>query len=333
MENNLSPTKQEMEAIFTTPNTFPGLAIRKTVIPIPSPNQALIKVKTFTLNQGETRTALATTKSYIPGWDFAGVVVKAAEDGSTPKAGARVFGYIAQGSWAEYLVAPGGLMAEIPEALTDAQAACLPIAGLTALDCLDASGNIRNLRVLITGAAGGVGRFACQLAAMAGAKVFAISRRAGLAHQLEIDGINTSCVFKDIEEAKNAGEYDIIWDSLGGDVLATALTTLTRNGICVNFGNSARQATSINVRSAEWPLHRVQCIWLGREPMYPSTPLLDRLAAMVKTGSLQTPIDSEQPWTSISKAVDKLIQQQVDGKIVLYVENSGRRKDFESSIL
>ncbi|MBC9915034.1 zinc-binding dehydrogenase [Chitinophaga varians] len=282
-------------------------------------------MNTFTLNQGETRTALAATKSYIPGWDFAGIVVKAAEDGSTPKAGTRVFGYIPQGSWTEYLVAPGALMAEIPEALTDAQAACLPIAGLTALDCLEASGNIQHLRVLITGAAGGVGRFACQLAAMAGAKVFAISRRTELAHQLETDNINTVTVFKNIDEAKNAGEYDIIWDSLGGDILATALTTLTRNGICVNFGNSARQATSINVRSAAWPLHRIQCIWLGREPMYPSTPSLERLAAMVKAGSLQTPIDSELPWSSISQAVDKLIQQRVDGKIVLYVENSGSR--------
>lgn len=49
---------------------------------------------------------------------------------------------------------------------------------------------------------------------------------------------------------------------------------------------------------------------------------VDRLAAMVKAGSLQTPIDSELPWTSISQAVDRLIQQQVDGKIVLHVGNS-----------
>lgn len=309
-----------MEAIFTTPDIAPGLSFRHTAIPVPAPHQALIKVKAFTLNQGETRTALAATTRYTPGWDFAGVVVKAAGDGSTPKEGARVFGYIPEGSWAEYLVAPGGLMAEIPETLTIVQAASLPIAGLTALDCLQASGDIRGKRVLITGAAGGVGRFACQLAAIAGASVSAVSRRVELSHQLEKDGITTATVFKDMATARAAGSYDVIWDSVGGETLATALTALVRDGLCVNFGNSARETTGIHVRSAEWPLHRIRCIWLGREPLYPSTALLERLANMVATGQLRTPIDSELPWKDISKAVDKLMQQRVDGKIVLHVE-------------
>lgn len=314
MENNFY-LKQQMDAIFTAPHTPAGLDFRRTDIPLPKPNQALVKVKAFTVNQGETRTALSTTESYIVGWDFAGIVVKAAEDGSTPKEGTRVFGYIAQGSWAEYLVAPGGLMAEIPEGITDAQAACLPIAGLTALDCLDASGDIQGLRVLITGAAGGVGRFACQLAANAGAKVFAVSRRTELANLLQ----NPSGIFKDAAEAKAAGEYDIIWDSIGGDTLATALTALSRNGICINYGNSAREFSKINIRSAGWPLHRIKCIWLGREPLFPSTPMLERLAAMVENGSLDTPIDLELPWKSIFTAVNKLLQQQVNGKVVLHV--------------
>jgi NADPH:quinone reductase-like Zn-dependent oxidoreductase len=275
----------------------------------------------FSLNQGETRTALAATSSYIPGWDFAGVVVKAAADGSTPKEGTRVFGYVAQGSWAGYLVASGGLMAEIPEEVTDAQAACLPIAGITALACLDASGSIQNRRVLITGAAGGVGRFACQLAGLAGAEVFAVSRRPELVRQLEEEGTKTASVYNSVQEAKAAGEYDVIWDSIGGDTLATALAALARNGICVNFGNSSRQPTTINVRGAGWPFHGIRCVWLGREPISNSTPMLDRLAQMVKDRQLLIPIDSELSWTGITDAIERLVQQRVNGKIVLHVED------------
>src|SRR5882757_6570524 len=174
-----------MQAVVTEPQAPSRLVLREVPIPIPAPNQALIKVKAFSLNQGETRTALDTTDSYTPGWDFAGVVDKAAADGSTPKEGTRVFGYIARGSWAEYLVAPGGLMAEIPEGISYAQAAAIPIAGLTAMGCLDASGVMLDRSTLITGASGGVGRFACQLAALAGAKVFAVSRRSDILQQLQ----------------------------------------------------------------------------------------------------------------------------------------------------
>ncbi|MBS1602297.1 MAG: zinc-binding dehydrogenase, partial [Bacteroidetes bacterium] len=305
---------------FTDPGSPTGFAFRKTAIPDTAPDQALIRVKAFSLNQGETRTALATASSYTPGWDFAGVVVKGAADGSTPKKGARVFGYVASGSWATYLAAPGGLMAEIPEGVTDAQAACLPIAGVTALACLDASGDIQDRRVLITGASGGVGRFACQLAAMAGAKVFAVSRRAELMSLLKQDGVEPSGIFGSMAAAKAAGNYDVIWESIGGETLATGLTALARGGICINFGNSSRQPTTFTVRAEEWPLHSLRCLWLGREPVYPSTPLLDRLARSVQEKNLFTPVDSELPWTDIADATDRLLKLLVNGKIVLHVE-------------
>jgi len=316
----LTDPERTMDAIFTDAGSPTGFSFRKTVIPNATPDQALIKVRAFSLNQGETRTALAATNSYIPGWDYAGIVVRSAADGSSPKEGARVFGYVARGSWAAYLAAPGGLMAETPEGVSDAQAACLPIAGLTALACLDASGNIRDRRVLITGAAGGVGRFACQLAAIAGAKVFAVSRRDGLMSLLQRDGVEPSGIFTNMAAAKAAGQYDLIWDSVGGDTLATALTALSRGGICINFGNSSRLPTTSNVRAEEWPFHSVQCIWLGREPVYPSSPLLDRLGRMLQEKRLFTPIDSELPWTGIGDATDRLLKQLVNGKIVLHVE-------------
>jgi NADPH2:quinone reductase len=299
------PTKTKkgyMRAVVTAPENTERLVLRNVPIPIPAPNQALIMVSAFSLNQGETRTALDATDNYTPGWDFAGIVEQAAADGSTPKEGTRVFGYIARGSWVEYLVASGGLMAEIPEDISYADAATIPIAGLTAMGCLDASGVLFDRSILITGASGGVGRFACQLAALAGAKVFAVSRRPELSQQLQHDGVKTAGIFTSVAEAKLAGTYDLIWDSVGGESLATALTTLSKNGICVNYGNSSRQPTTFDVRTPGWPFHDIQCIWVGREPIHNSTPILNRLAELVKQGRLHTPVDTLLPWTSVAEA-------------------------------
>jgi NADPH2:quinone reductase len=314
-------TKTQMRAIVTEPQNAERLALRKIPIPVPAPNEALIKVKAFSLNQGETRTALDATDSYTPGWDFAGVVEQAATDGSTQKKGTRVFGYVARGSWAEYLVAPSGLMAEIPEGISDAQAATLPIAGLTAMGCLDASGVLSSQNILITGASGGVGRFACQLASLAGAKVFAVSRRPELLQQLHEDGVDPSGIFNSVADAKIAGSYDLVWDSVGGESLSTALTALSRNGTCVNYGNSSRQPTSFDVRTQGWPFHEIKCIWLGREPIRNSTPILNRLAELVNQNKLRTPIDTILPWSRLAEAAERLLQQQVNGKIVLEIDS------------
>jgi NADPH2:quinone reductase len=320
MKDPVVPRGRQMRAVMTNPNDIPRLIIQNVPFPVQAADQALIKVKAFSLNQGETRTAMDTMEMYTPGWDFAGVVEQAASDGSTLKAGTRVFGYIPRGSWSEYLVAPAGLMAEIPGGISSVQAAAIPIAGLTAMACLDASGDLFGRKVLITGAAGGVGRFACQMATLAGAKVYAVSRRPKLLQQLQKDGVEPTKVFANISEAVTSGTYDVIWDSLGGDSLALALKGLSRNGLCVNFGNSSRQPTTFNVRHSDWPFHGIRCIWLGREPVADNRPFLNRLATMVNQGQLHTSIDKVVSWANVAEAAEELIQQGIQGKVVLKVQ-------------
>jgi len=308
-----------MRAVVTSPGSDSRFTITACPVPVPAPNQALIRVTAFSLNQGEVRTALAATTSYIPGWDFAGVVIKAASNGHSPKEGTRVFGFVQQGAWAEYVIAAGAQMATIPDEISDVQAASLPVAAGTAVTCMEAVGSLLNRQVLITGAAGGVGRILCQLTAIAGAKVFAVSRRPNLKQQMESDGVMPHGVFTTIEAAKAAGKYDVIFDSVGGHVLAVALSTLTAGGTCVNFGNSSRQPTTFNVRSAEWPFHRKQLIFLGPEVPADCTAVFTQIAELVKQKRLHTPIDKELPWTSMAEATELLVQQQVNGKIVLKV--------------
>ena len=87
-----------------------------------------------------------------PGWDFAGVVEGGAADGSGPPPGTRVVGLLPSGAWAERVRAAGDWLAPLPDGVSDAQAACLPVAGLTALHALRQGGLLLGRKVLIDGA-------------------------------------------------------------------------------------------------------------------------------------------------------------------------------------
>ena len=112
------------------------------------------------------------------GWDVVGVVEAPARDGSGPAKGTRVVGISRRmQGWAELIALPTTDIAAIPDKVSDADAATLPVAGLTALYALERCERLLASRVLITGATGGVGYFACQLARLMGAHVTAVLRR------------------------------------------------------------------------------------------------------------------------------------------------------------
>ena len=306
-----------MRAVVVDPSASPRLAVREADPPTPGSSQAVIRVQAFSINPGETRAALAATTRYTPGWDFAGVIERAAADSSSPAAGTRVFGFGGGGAWAELIASPAHLFAALPDDVSTAQAAALPVAGVTALVCLERAGALLGRRVLITGAAGGVGRFACQLAARAGAQVFAISRRAALAAQLADDGVTPAGIFASMADAKRAGTYDVILDSVGGDSLATALTAVGFGGVVVNCGNSSQQPTTFDAREFYLRANaRLDGVWLGAE-QYTAQPRLQRLAALVAQRQLRVPVAVELPWTDIAVAADRLLAGEIDGKLVL----------------
>ncbi|MGN6867891.1 MAG: hypothetical protein ACTHMY_05735 [Solirubrobacteraceae bacterium] len=164
--------------------------------PTPRPAEALVEVKAISLNRGETRRLEQLEPGTVTGWDLAGTIRQAAQDGGPP-AGTRVVGLKNAGAWAELAAVKLEHLAELPEGISFEQAAALPVAGLTALRALEVAGFVLGKRVLVTGASGGVGRFAIQLAKLAGAHVTGIARRtAGLkdlgadeiASEIDLDG-------------------------------------------------------------------------------------------------------------------------------------------------
>src|SRR5438034_7872296 len=157
----------------------PGwLAIKPVELRDPDRDEVGVRVTAISLNRGETRRALQVAESgWRPGWDFAGVVETEAADGSGPKPGTRVVGLLPSGAWAERVNCRSHAVAALPDAVSDAEAATLPVAGLTALHALRQGGLLLGRKVLVDGASGGVGHLACQLAVAAGAQVWGRDRR------------------------------------------------------------------------------------------------------------------------------------------------------------
>src|SRR6266567_2570767 len=148
---------QQMRAVVVDPAASGKLTICPVELRDPDRDEVAVRVSAVSLNRGETRRALQVAEpGWRPGWDFAGTVDTAAADGSGPKPGTRVVGMLPSGAWAERVNCRTHAVAVLPDAVSDAEAATLPVGGLTALHALRQGGLLLGRKVLVDGATGGV---------------------------------------------------------------------------------------------------------------------------------------------------------------------------------
>lgn len=316
----MAPTKQ-IRAVQITPGAPGSMTLGSAQRPQPLPDEALVEVHAISLNLGEVRRAQTEDKGLTTGWDFAGIVIRGALSGKGPQAGARVVGLVERGAWAEAVVAPSAQVAAIPDTVTFAQAATLPVAGLTALYALEQRGSVLARRVLITGASGGVGHFACQLAAQTGAHVVALVRNARTAEIARQAGAHTVVTGEDASAAGPHGPYDLIIDGVGGAVLGQSLGMLGKDGVCVTYGVSAGSAVTFDARaffrSGRPVLYGLYLFEeFGKRPAWNG---LTRLAGMIAAGTLSPNIAREASWTEIGTVAQALLDRKISGKAVLHV--------------
>jgi NADPH:quinone reductase len=228
-----------MLALVNTSSAPIPVELREVAEPVPMPGEAVVEVHAFSLNRGELTLLADRPEGWRPGQDIAGVVIQPAADGSGPAKGTRVVALVDGAGWSQRVAAPTARMAALPDNVSFASAATLPVAGLTALRTLRQGGSLLGQRVLITGAAGGVGRFAVQLAALAGAEVTGVvghpDRAVGLSER------GATALVANIQEAE--GFFDLILESAGGASLAGAISKVAPGGTIVMFGNSSREQT------------------------------------------------------------------------------------------
>ena len=306
-------------AVVVDPAAAGRLVIASVPDPTPDRGEAIVRVRALSLNRGEVRRAGQAAAGWRPGWDLAGEVERAAADGSGPRAGARVVGLLPEGAWAERVAVPTHALAELPDKVTFSQAATFPVAGLTALYSLDKGGMLLGRRVLVTGATGGVGDFAVQLARLAGAHVTAAARRSEQAASLRALGAHEVTVGDEIPATP---KYDLILDSVGGRTLGSALGALARGGVCVTFGVSATSDVTFDARSffvgGRATLYGFYLfVELGQEPAGIG---LRRLAELVAAGQLSPHISVERPWKDIAQVAQDLMARRYPGKAVLTID-------------
>lgn len=308
-----------MLGYVTDPGAPGGLDRRELPAPEPGPHDVLIDVRAYAINRGELSLLQQRSDGWQPGQDLGGVVAQAAADGTGPPAGTRVVGVADGGGWSQQAIVPSHRVAELPDEVSFADAAALPVAGLTALRALREGGDLLGRRVLVTGATGGVGSFAVQLAVAGGAHVTALVSSESRTEAARALGAHAVVTKLD----DDAGRFDTALDGVGGTVLRDAIQRLRNRGTVVAYGVAGgREPTSLAFYDFAGPpaLGRLVGFFIYATGEQTFGEDLAALAGMVADGRLRVDRDATRAWDETRDALDDLRERRVTGKVVLTLE-------------
>jgi NADPH:quinone reductase-like Zn-dependent oxidoreductase len=306
-----------MLGFVTDPTGSGGLRLADDLPePAPAPGEVVVEVRAYAINHDEVNLIARRPDGWRPGQDVAGVVVRAAADGTGPAEGSRVVCYLDWEGWAERAAVPVRRLALLNNAVSFEQAAALPIAGITALRALRVGGAVLGRNMLITAATGGVGQFAVQLAVAAGARVTALV--SGPARVAEARDLGAHHVLTSLE-ADDLGPFHVVLDGVGGDLVAQAIRRMAPGGKLAWFGNvggPARLELSDFFRHAQaWNAQIVG--FISPVPEETLGEDLAILADLVADGRLRPLVGLVLDWTKTSQAFEAMAQHSFRGKAVL----------------
>ena len=309
--------------------------------PVPGPDDVLIEIHAASLNPIDfkiVRGDLKRVSSYqLPrtfGFDASGVVLSAAR-ASGFKPGDEVYARASRetiGTFAEQIALPQEFLALKPASVSHAQAAALPLVGLTTLQGFERVKARAGQRILIHAGAGGIGTFAVQYARYLGLEVTTTtsSKNADFVKSLGADRVITY----DRENYLDAGGgYDIVYDTLGGAFTVDAFKVVKRGGAVISLSGppdrdfARREGKGFVVRAAVWLMSRkvysasaeagASYCWFFTEP---SGEQLREIAGLVDDGAIEPVIDREFFFEQLPDALSYLEKGRARGKVVLKVK-------------
>ena len=303
-----------MRALVHDPDAPHGLRLGEAPDLEPGPSETLVEVSATSINFADVAFLNERFEpGAVPGFDAAGTVVAEAADGSGPAVGARVATFGFSGAWAERRAVDTGELAVLRDGVDVGAAAAVPAAGVTALRAVRRLGPVVGRRVLITGAAGGVGRFAVQLAARAGAHVVA-----SVGSPARGEGLSDLGAAEVVVGLDGVGEpVHAALDNVGGQVLADAHALLRPGGCVLSVGMASLEPTTIDFEAARMPAAdtRIEAFVVGSGVGAD----LSFLVSLLEAGQLDPQIGWRGGWDHAGEAAAALIGRQVRGKVVLEI--------------
>ncbi|AQQ53137.1 NADP-dependent oxidoreductase [Planococcus lenghuensis] len=294
---------------------------RQVERPSISADQVLLEVHATSINPIDWKLREGYLKEMLPfefpiilGWDAAGVIAEVGSDVSHFNVGDRVFARPAttrQGTYAEFVPVEENLLARMPDTMSFEEAAAIPLAGLTAWQCLvDVAEIQKSDKVLIQAGAGGVGTFAIQIAKSFGAHV-ATTASADNADFVKALGADQVIDYKTEQFETILSDFDVVLDSMGGDVLEKSFEVLKKGGRLVTIAGqpSEEKAQSTGVKASSF--------WLE-----PNGEQLQQLADLYEAGKLKPEIGEvfELTEQGLKQAHALSETHHTRGKIVIKVK-------------
>ena len=308
------------------------LEVREVGIPSPGRGDVLVRVRAASVHPGDYFVmtgepyvvrlvfGLRRPRHGIPGRDLAGAVAAVGEGVTALRPGDEVFGWSTTGTLAEYACVPADHLVSVPANVSVVDAAAVPTSALTALQALRRIADVRpGQKVLVTGASGGVGSFAVQIAKALGAEVTGVCsagnvelvRSLGADHLVDYTTTDFTCGEK---------RYDVILDNVEAQPLAAVRRALTSTGVLIpNSGRGGR-----------WlgPLLRIVRARLlslfTRQRLRPFTSVEKRedllaLADLIATGQVMPVLDRTYPLDDAAGALRHVASGHTRGKVVVTV--------------
>jgi NADPH:quinone reductase-like Zn-dependent oxidoreductase len=287
------------------------LVYERMETPQPGAGEVLVRVHAAAITRDELEWPVDRLPA-IPSYEFSGVVAALAADVEGVAIGDRVYalsGFDRDGAAADYAIVSKEFLAPKPRALGHVESAAIPLAALTAWQALFDHGNLKaGQRVLIHGAAGGVGSFAVQLARGRGAHVIGTASTGNVetARQLGANEVidHTKARFESIVD-----QVDLVFDAVGAEeTLARSPAVLRAGGKLVSLA-----AEPIQKRAVERGINAVYFV------VQPNRHQLIELAKLVDRGELRPTIDKVFPLADAGNAFERSLGDNRRGKIVLRV--------------